>query len=452
MPVVTNLEQLSKAELIAFIYELQRENTTLKQEVQRLTERLHPPKRPPFRFAQVFHRAKRPGQKPGHPGMTRATPTHIDRVVAQRLSRCPRCHGALGPSVAVTSHLQEDLIPARVEVTCFQRHRYYCRRCRTVVTAPPAPEEIPHSTLGPQVLTHVALLKYVHGLPFNKIRTCLQQFATLTVSEGALAQALQRLAQWLQVETATLREAIRSSPATHVDETGWKLTGVNHWLWAFVTDRLAYYRIDRSRGAGVPKDVLGEAYQGVVISDFHSAYNRLKGPQQKCWVHLLRELRDCAKTEVSEEYRRAHRALRRLFLDARRLARQHRTLPPLPLQRRQQRLETRLFAWGATPYHNKTLRRLAGRILKHHRSLLTFVRVPGLSWDNNQAERAIRPHVIIRHRSYQCRSPTGAATHANLMSLVQTLTLQGRVIGETLSTAYLRHRHGDLTPVVVSGS
>ena len=38
------------------------------------------------------------------------------------------------------------------------------------------------------------------------------------------------------------------------------------------------------------------------------------------------------------------------------------------------------------------------------------------------------------------------------MSLVQTLTLQGRAIGETLQSAYLRHRHGDLTPVVVSQS
>ena len=452
MSVVTDLERLAKPELIALVYEQQRRIASLEQEVQRLTERLHPPKRKPGRLAALIHRLKRSGQKPGHPGMTRATPTHIDRLIEQRLARCPQCHGPLGSSVAVTTHLQEDVMPARVEVTCFQRHRYYCSRCRTVVTAPPAPEEIPHSRLGPQVLTQALLLKYVHGLPFNKIRICFQQFAHLTVSEGAFAQALQRVSRWLQVETSALLEAIRTSPATHVDETGWKLTGVNHWLWAFVTDRLAYYRIDRSRGAGVPKDVLGEAYRGVVVSDFYSAYNRLQGPQQKCWVHLLRELRDGAKTELSDEYRRAHRRLRRVFLDARRLVRSRSTLPPLRVQRRQQRLEARLFTWGATPYHNKTLRRLAGRILKHHHQLLTCLKVPGVPMDNNQAERAIRPHVIIRHRSYQSRSPTGAATHADLMSLVQTLTLQGRAIGETLRTAYLRHRHGDLTPVVVSQS
>ena len=315
-----------------------------------------------------------------------------------------------------------------------------------------APEEIPHSRLGPQVLTHALLLKDVHGLPFNTSRTALQPFANLTVSEGALAQALQRLASWLQVETMALREAIRRSPATHVDETGWKRTGVHHWLWAFVTDRLAYYRIDRSRGSGMPKDVLGPDYGGVVISDCSSAYNRLQSPQQKCWVHLLRELHDCAKTELSEEYRRAHRRLRRVFLDARRLMRQRSRLPLLTVGRRQRRVEARLFAWGATPDHSKTLRRLAGRILKQPQQLLTFLHVAGLPYENNHAERAIRPHVILRHRSYQRRSPTGMATHATLMSLVQTLTRHGRAIGETLRTAYLRHRHGDFKPVVVSGS
>ena len=370
----------------------------------------------------------------------------------QRLTRCPSCQGVRGSSVAVTSHRQEDVIPARVEVTCFQRYRSDCARGRTVVTAPPAPEESPQSRLGPQGLMRALLWKSVHGLPFNKIRTACQPFANLPVSEGALAQALQRLASWLQVETTALREAIRRSPATPVDETGWTLTGVNHWLWAFVTERLAYVRIDRSRGSGVPKDVLGSDYAGVGIRDCHSAYNRLQGPQQQCGVHLRRALRECATKARSDEYRSAHRRLRRLFLDARGLTRRRTTPPPLRVQRRQQRLEARLFAWGATPYRNQTWRRLAGRILTHHQPFLTCLKGPGVPMDHHQAERAIRPHVLIRHRSSQSRSPTRAATHASLMSLIQTLTLQGRAIGETLRTAYLRHRQGDLTPVVVSQS
>ena len=451
MNVVSDPQSLSKQDLVALVYDLQRQIHALQQENQRLLERLNPPKKKFFRLPLLNRRSKRPGQKPGHPGVTRATPKRIDRVVEQTLTNCPRCHTRLGSSVEVTEHLQEDLIPARVEVTCFKRHRYYCSGCQEVLTAPYAPEEIPHSDLGPQVLTQAVLLKYVHGLPFNKIRLCFQQMGdNLTVSEGALAQALPRVARWLDVETQELLKSIRASPATHVDETGWKVTGVNHWLWAFVTDRIAYYRIDRSRGSVVPKEILGEGYKGIVVSDFYSAYNRLKVRQQKCWVHLLRELREIAKSDPSQEFRAAHRALRRIFLDARRLARTRHRLPAITVLHRHRLLDERLLAWGAAPYRSKTLRRLSARILKHHHQLLTFLKVRGLPWENNQAERLIRPNVIIRNRSYQSRSPQGAATHSALMSLVQTLTLQGRSVGETLKSAYLAHRHGDLTPVVVS--
>ncbi len=379
--------------------------------------------------------------------MTRPKPTHIDRVIEQKLTQCTRCHSPLGKSVEVIEHLQEDLIPARVEVTCFRHHRYWCPGCREIVTAPPAPDEIPSSYLGPQVLTHTLLFKYVHGLPFNKICTAFQQMGTLTVSEGGLAQALQRMARWLQVETEELLQALRASPAIHMDETGWKITGQGHWLWAFVTERLAYYRIDASRGSKVPKEVLGPTYSGTAVTDFFSAYNRLKIRQQKCWVHLLREMREEAPQNLSTEFSQAHRGLRRIFLDARRLARDRKTLSLGVLLRRTRLLSERLLAWGAAPYRNKTLRRISERVLKHHHQMLTFLQQPGLAMDNNLAERLIRPHVIIRNRSYQCRSPTGAVTHADLMSWVQTLALQGRAIGPTLGRAYVLHRQRDPWPV-----
>lgn len=428
--------------------ELQREQPSLQDKIQYFIERLRSSKKTClYRFTSFLkRRPKRPGQKPGHPGMTRSKPDHIDRVVDQTLSQCTRCHSPLGESVEVTEHLQEDLIPARVEVTCFRHHRYWCPGCREIITAPPAPDELPSSYLGPQVLMHTLLFKYVHGLPFNKIRTAFQQMGNLTVSEGGLAQALQRMARWLQVETEELLQSIRASPALHMDETGWKITGKNHWLWAFVTERLAYYRIDASRGSAVPKEVLGPTYSGIAVTDFFSAYNRLKIRQQKCWVHLLREMRQEAQENLSEEFGQAHRSLRRIFLDARRLARDREDLSVSTLLRRTRLLSERLLAWGAAPYRNKTLRRISERMLKHHHQMLTFLQQPGLAMDNNHAERMIRPHVIIRNRSYQCRSPTGAVTHSDLMSWVQTLTLQGRAIRPTLGRAYVLHRQRDPWP------
>ena len=384
MSLRQEVRKLPKAELVKLILRLEQRDPSLRQEIQELLQQLRSARTVFHRFSSwVRHRCKRPGQKPGHPGMTRPKPTHIDRAVEKKLTQCTRCHSPLGKSVEVTEHLQEDLIPAHVEVTCFRRHRYWCPGCREIIAAPPAPEEIPSSYLGPQVLMHTLLFKYVHGLPFNKICTAFQQMGELMVSEGGLAQALQRMARWLQVETDELLQALRASPAIHMDETGWKITGQGHWLWAFVTERLAYYRIDASRGSRVPKDVLGPAYSGIAITDFFSAYNRLKIRQQKCWVHLLREMRQEAPKNLSEEFSQAHRSLRRVFLDARRLARDRKTLSLGVLLRRTRLLSERLLAWGAEPYRNKTLRRISERVLKHHHQMLTFLQQPGLAMDNN---------------------------------------------------------------------
>lgn len=451
MEIIPDLEKLSKKDLIKLIYELYQRLSLLEQENKRLRDQQEPPsKQLRLKFSIFRRRAKKPGQKAGHEGMTRAKPKRIDRVVEQTLERCPRCDKRLDPSIEITEHIQEDLIPAQIEVTCFKRHRYYCRGCQEIVSAPAREDEIPHGHLGARVLTQALILRYVHGLPFNKIQEYFQGFTGLKVSQGALAQALERVAKWLNVEAEELLKAIRASPWAHVDETGWKVSGTNHWLWAFVSDRLAYYRIERSRGSKVPKEVLKEDYSGVVVSDFHGAYNRLKSPQQKCWVHLLRELKDCALKEPSVQFYHAHKQLRRIFFDAKRLARLRTQLPALVVLRRQRLLEDRLLTWATTVYPLKVLQRLAGRVLKHHRSLLTFLQVPGLPCENNQAERCIRPHVILRNRFYQSRSSNGAMTHAKLMSLVHTLHLQGRTIGEFLMKAYLKHRQGDLNPLILS--
>jgi len=62
--------------------------------------------------------------------------------------------------------------------------------------------------------------------------------------------------------------------------------------------------------------------------------------------------------------------------------------------------------------------------------------------DNNAAERGIRPHVILRNRSYQNRTTKGALAHERLGSVLQTLLLQKRDVIESLIAAYPKHRQG----------
>jgi transposase len=428
----------------------------LRQRVKELTEELehlkekspsHPAK-PDYKFKKRSKPPSQWGRKTGHPGCTRPKPDHIDREVEQTLKRCPDCQGHLSASVGVVEHIQEDIVPSRVEVTRFKRHRYWCRHCKKMMEAPYAADEVPCGYLGPVTLVQMAMLKYYHGLPGNKIVKLFDVFCGLKVSEGAIAQALQRMGKWLSVEAQTIQAAIRSSAYLHVDETGWKINGTNHWLWAFVNQKLAYYRIDRSRGSKVPKDVLGNPFPGILISDFYSAYNKLNCRQQKCLVHLLREMRDCRGKDPPEDFKAPCKKLKRILSDAHRLQKRQGQMSRLTFVRKVRQLKDRLFLFATTPYSNKNWQRLSARCLKHEKKMLTFLDFPGLPSNNNHAERMIRPHVILRNRWFQNRTDKGSTAHSVMTSILHSLLLQKQSPIPAFSRAYLAHRQGRTRPLL----
>ena len=439
----------TKEELIDLVLEQQDRIKALEEKLEKLEQKQR------SKFSKQFStikkkRWKKLGSPIGHEGSTRPLPDHIDEIVHETLGYCPSCKSdSLSelPSESI-EHIQEDIIPARVHVTKFIRHGYWCAHCKHKQYAAYAPEQIPYGYLGPNILVHTLLLKYHHGLPYSKIKLLFEELCGLTVTDSALAFSLQRLGTWLKIEEEEILKAVRASPHIHCDETGWKIAGSNHWLWAFVNQRLALYKVRSSRGRIVPQEVLTQKYDGVVITDFLSAYNKTGKRRQRCLVHLLREMRDCRKTDRSEEYLLYDKKLRRLLYDAGRLNDQRLDLLPWVFLRRVRFLKSRLLNFSCTVFSNKNWQRLSKRFLRHQEELLTFLEVPGLPKDNNHAERMIRPNVIFRKISFQNMSRKGSDAHETLMSLLQTLRLQDKNPIPFLKEAYLRHRKGNPEPVL----
>ena len=199
------LAKESKDELIDEILRLRQEKQIWEREKQNLEKQLEELKKqinPAFIKIPLYQKKKRwkkLGRPVGHPGCTRQKPEVIDHVVDQKLERCPDC-GQESLSELVTEsqeHIQEDIVPARVEATKFIRHGYWCHVCKKQKTAPYASYEVPYGYLGPNVLVQTILMKYHHGLPYSKIQMMFKELCGLTVTDSALAQALQLLAFFL---------------------------------------------------------------------------------------------------------------------------------------------------------------------------------------------------------------------------------------------------------------
>ncbi len=83
-----------------------------------------------------------------------------------------------------------------------------------------------------------------------------------------------------------LRAAVHEAEVIHADETTWRLTGAQQWLWVAASALVAYYRIDPSRSQAAAKALLGEDFGGLVVTDRHAGYHFLDVLQQQlCWCH-----------------------------------------------------------------------------------------------------------------------------------------------------------------------
>src|SRR5205085_2336788 len=143
---------------------------------------------------------------------------------------------------------------------------------------------------GISVQAEVALLREQCRLPFRIIQDYLRHRFGLRISVGQLVALVQGLAQRGKALVDELKQQIRGSPVVNGDETTWRENGRNGYVWSFSTGRLRYFVYRQSRASSVVKEVLGEAYEGVVVSDFYGGYNAHLGLHQRCWVHLLRDM------------------------------------------------------------------------------------------------------------------------------------------------------------------
>ena len=344
-------------------------------------------------------------------------------------THCPHCAtGLTGGTIRRTREVIE-VAPAPAVVT---EHVYVERRCpRCRGRWLPGPEldgvVVGQGRLGVGLLSLMATLREELRLPVERVQWYLAAVHGLALSVGAIVAAGATLATRAAPAVAQIRADMRASPVVHADETGWRENGRNGYAWTFstATERL-FVRGTRERA--VLEAAIGDAYGGVLVSDFYAAYTGYEGRHQYCWAHLLRDVDELAAQHPADAAVRGwaaaiHALYRRAKADAADPARD-------PRARRGQRqgYEAELGALCA-PYlgvEAAPQRVLAERIATHLSALFVFVEDPAVPATNNAAERSLRHLVTSRKISGGTRSPAGTATKMTLASLFGTWRLQGR--------------------------
>lgn len=382
-------------------------------------------------------RGKKPGRKPGHPGSRRNIPERIDQRKTHRAPCCPDCQSPLSRSSESRQRYVED-IPENLHsvVTEHTIYRDYCPHCQKQVE-PKVPDALPGSQIGNRTLVLSSWLHYGLGQTLQHIAEVFNCHLQMPVTPGGLQKMSYRLQEILFPWYQQIQEECLSSAVLHGDETGWRVNGRGHWLWCFSQKRATYYLIDRGRGRPVLAKFFRRAFHGTLVTDFWGAYNAVVcSRRQVCLAHLLRDLKHVEQYKhPSPKWPKFAKKLRRLVRDALRLKKRQGELDAAAYQSRRDRLHARLDALVAADWKDLQAKRLLKRFRRHRDHLLTFLDDPAVPADNNHAERAIRPAVIIRKNTYGNRSQRGADTQAVLMSIYRTLKQRGHDPLATITNA-----------------
>ena len=391
--------------------------------------------RPIYTKPPAPRRKGRPGAKVGHVGSRRAVPSRIDRREEHRLEVCPDCGGELQRCKRTRTRTVEDILKdLRTEVTEHTIHRDYCPACKKHVE-PTVPDALPNANLGHNLTALTGWLHYGIGVTTQQVMDLVGIHLHTSLSAGGLVSMWHRLGEVLTPWYQQIADSARASAVLNADETGWRVNGSTRWLWCFASKDACYYQIDRSRGEAALDKFFTEAFDGVLVHDFWAAYNAIEAQEHQCCLaHLLRELEKVDLTNGSAAWKAFAKKLRRLIRDGIRL-RKRADFEPARYGNLIRRIDRRLMDLATGTYADADADRLAKRLMRYCDSLFTFLDHPAVPFDNNHAERMIRPAVIIRKNSQSNRSDKGAVTQAILMSIFRTLKLRGQDPVQTVATA-----------------
>src|SRR6266403_649417 len=451
----------------AYMGTLEARVATLEDRVRTLQEQLNQSSRnssrPPSSDPPQSQRPSRPrgqrrrGWQPGHPGQTRTlVPVEdVDEVVVLKPEQCRGCHAPLaGEDASPFRHQVIEIPPIKPVITEYQWHQLGCSACGATTRAP-WPAGVPSGTYGPRVHATVALCTGSYRLSKRTTGQVLDNLFGVPMSVGTISQSEKATTEVVDEPVEEARTYVHAQRVAHLDETSWRQGDQRAWLWVAVTSLVTVFLIRMSRGGQVARELLGEHFSGILVTDRYSAYNWYPVRwRQVCWAHLLRDFEAIrGRGGVSEEIGDALLAqAHQMFTWWHRgcegtLTRSTFRSYMSPLRREVERL-LEVGSQCGVPQTAGTCR----DILKRREALWTFVQVAGVEPTHNTAERAIRPGVLWRKGSFGTQSEEGSRFVESMMTVVSTLKQQQRNVLEYLTEACEAALRGDAAPSLLPAS
>jgi hypothetical protein len=335
---------------------------------------------------------------------------------------CPRCHGTKFWAYRGRSHVVYDLKFTRRGIkrwaVRYLYNLYRCSDCRleTIIYQR-------YSQYGPNLRAFIVYLLIELRLSNRKAVEHTSSLLDLPLNKSSANQIKVDMAENYMPTYRDILCQIAKGALVHADETKGVVKGSGHYVWVFANFTTVAYVYSESREAAILENVL-DGFSGVLVSDFYAAYDSVPCAQQKCLIHMMRDInedlhRNPFDDELKEIARRFGALLREIVetIDAYGLKARHLGKHRTPAAR----FIEHVVAMKCATEAGLALKK---RIEKNRDRLFTFLNYDGVPWNNNNAEHAVRAFTRLRN-GVSSNTPKGTREYATLLSIQQTLKYRG---------------------------
>jgi hypothetical protein len=233
-----------------------------------------------------------------------------------------------------------------------------------------------------------------------------------------------RLAKEYRATYRCLLDAILSGTLIHADETAVRLKKDKGYVWVFTNLNDVVYMYKDSR-EGVFLHEMMKNFSGVLVSDFFSAYDSVKCKQQKCLIHLMRDLNDDLQTNFfDEELKALSKRFGQLLVTIVGTIDSH-GLVQKRLSKHKKDVDSFYACACERPYQSEIAERYRNRFVKYRDKLFVFLDHDGVPWNNNNAEHAVKYFAKYRVISNGHMTESGIEDYLLLLSIYQSCAYRG---------------------------
>ncbi len=197
------------------------------------------------------------------------------------------------------------------------------------------------------------------------------------------------------------------------------MKGRDSYVWVFTSMEDVIYIWSETREGTTATEVLKD-FKGVLVSDFYSAYDSVNCPQQRCLIHLIRDLNDDIRQEpfnreVKEVAQNFVSVLKPIIETIDRFGLKARFL------RKHKVAVARFYdALLVRKYGTEIAQKSQKRFERNRARLFTFLDYYNVPWNNNNAEHAIKSFADLRDVIEGPTTERGIRDYLILLSIYQT--------------------------------